>query len=82
MPVVLRVGRYKFWFYEADLDEPPHVHVGSAGSEAKFWLNPISQARARGFREHELNDIAKITLEHRGQLLLAWKEEKKKRDNR
>lgn len=82
MPVVLRVGGYKFWFYEADLDEPPHVHVGKAGSEAKFWLEPILQARSRGFREHELNDIAKITREHRGQLLASWREERRKRDNR
>lgn len=27
MPVVLRVKGYRFWFYEADLDEPPHVHI-------------------------------------------------------
>ncbi len=34
MPVVLRVSGYRFWFYEADLNEPPHVHVGKAGKEA------------------------------------------------
>lgn len=41
MPVILRVKGYRFWFYEADLDEPPHVHVGKAGMEAKYWLNPV-----------------------------------------
>ena len=46
MPVVLRVRGYKFWFYEADLGEPPHVHVGKDGKEAKFWLNPVKVARA------------------------------------
>ncbi len=25
MPVVLRVKGYKFWFYEADLDEPEEL---------------------------------------------------------
>ena len=34
MPVVLRVRGYKFWFYEAGLGEPPHVHVGKDGKEA------------------------------------------------
>lgn len=28
MPVILRIKGYRFWFYQADLDEPPHVHVG------------------------------------------------------
>lgn len=82
MPVVLRINGYKFWFYEADLDEPPHVHVGKAGNEAKFWLDPISQSKSRGFRQHELNDILKITREHQAGLLAAWKAEKKKRGNR
>jgi hypothetical protein len=35
MPVVLRVKGYRFWFYEADLDEPPHVHRFAARLHAK-----------------------------------------------
>ncbi len=38
MPVVLRVQGYKFWFYMADIIEPPHIHVGKDGNEAKSWL--------------------------------------------
>lgn len=53
MPVILRVKGYRFWFYEADLDEPPHVHVGKAGMEAKYWLNPVGLARSRKFRNQE-----------------------------
>ena len=36
MPVVLRVKGYKFWFYEADLNEPPYVHVGKESSDPGF----------------------------------------------
>ncbi len=82
MPVVLRVKGYRFWFYEADLNEPPHVHAGKAGMEAKYWLNPVSLARVRGFRQHELNEIERIIVAHRTDLLEAWEEEVKKRDNR
>ena len=57
MPVVLRVKGYKFWFYEVDLDEPPHVHVGREGKEAKFWLDPIKLARVGGFKPVELREI-------------------------
>ena len=40
MPVVFRYRGYRGWFYEADLTEPPHVHVGKDGKEAKYWLTP------------------------------------------
>ena len=49
MPVVLRIKGYRFSFYEADLDEPPHVHVRKAGNEAKYWLNPVDFQRREVF---------------------------------
>ena len=82
MPVVLRVNGYRFSFYEADLDEPPHVHVRKGGSEAKFWLAPIACARSRGFADHELNEIARLLDDHRVVLLEAWNNEDTKRGNR
>lgn len=60
MPVVLRIKGYKFWFYEADLDEPAHVHVGTDGKEAKFWLRPRRLARAGRFKPVELREIERI----------------------
>lgn len=82
MPVILRIKGYRFWFYQADLDEPPHVHVGKAGMEAKYWLSPVTLVKARGFRQHELNEIERIIVEHRNDLLEVWEREVKKRDNR
>jgi len=79
MPVVLRIKGYRFWFYEADLDEPPHVHVGKQSSEAKYWLNPVSLSKSRGFREHELTEIQKIVEEYRDEILEAWRKEEVKR---
>ena len=81
MPVILRIKGYRFWFYEADLDEPAHVHVGKAGKEAKFWLNPIFIARAGNFRNHELNEIERILAEWQEDLLDAWRQEQQKRGN-
>ena len=81
MPVVLRVKGYKFWFYEADLDEPPHVHVGMAGKEAKYWLEPIMRAKSRRFRKHELNEIERILSENMDTILRAWFQEQQKRGN-
>jgi hypothetical protein len=82
MPVVLRFRGYRFWFYEADLDEPPHIHVGKDGKEAKYWLIPIVLAKSRRFRDHELREIERILLEYQDDVLKAWRKEKRKRDNR
>ena len=82
MPVVLRIRGYRFWFYEADLDEPPHVHVGKQSGEAKYWLNPVALSKSRGFREHELADIQGILAEYSGEILEAWRREDVKRGHR
>lgn len=81
MPVVLRVKRYKFWFYEADLDEPPHVHVGAEGKEAKFWLTPVKVARSGRFKPVDLREIERIIEDNHDFLLRAWKKEQSKRAN-
>jgi hypothetical protein len=82
VPVVLRVSGYRFSFYEADLEEPPHVHVRKGRGEAKFWLVSVACARSRGFAEHELNEIARLLDEHRDAILQAWNDEEAKRGNR
>jgi hypothetical protein len=82
MPVVLRIKGYRFWFYEADLDEPPHVHVGKEGHEAKYWVPSVALARSRGFREHELNEIERILAEYQNNILEAWRREQVKRGHR
>lgn len=79
MPVVLRIKGYRVWFYEADLDEPPHVHVGKEGKETKYWMTPVVLARSRGFRDHELNEIAGILEEYQEDILVAWRKEQAKR---
>jgi hypothetical protein len=79
MPVVLRVKGYPCFFYEVDLNELPHVHVAKQGSEAKCWVNPIGLAKSRGFREHELNEIATILAERQEESLQVWQREQEKR---
>jgi len=81
MPVILRVKGYKFWFYEADLDEPPHVHVGRESREAKYWLKPVKLARAGKFKPAELRDIERIISDNLDFLLDAWAAEQSKRAN-
>ena len=82
MPVVLRGKGYKFWFYEADFDEPPHLHVGEEDREAKFWLNPVELARAGRLKPMELRETERLINDHYDFLLRAWEKEQSKRVNR
>ena len=79
MPVILRIKGYRFWFYEADLDEPPHVHVGKEGKQAKYWIAPIALARAGRFREYELTEIERILTIYQEDVLTAWRKEHRRR---
>lgn len=72
MPTVLQIGPYSFVFFSSDQPEPAHIHVKRDRQIAKFWLNPISLAKNRGFKEHELNRIVGLIEEHHQTLLEAW----------
>jgi hypothetical protein len=74
MPTVLGIGPYSFVFFSSDQGEPVHVHVKRDRQIVKFWLSPVSLAKNRGFKEHELNRITAIVEENRQQLIEAWHE--------
>ncbi len=74
MPTVLRSGRYRFFFFSNEGQEPPHIHVKAGGDEAKFWLSPVALAANYGFNAHELNEIQQLVDEYRELLLEAWNE--------
>ncbi len=72
MPTVLQIGPYSFIFFSSDRGEPSHIHVKRDRQIAKFWLEPISLEKNRGFKEHELNQIVKLVEENQTLLLDRW----------
>ena len=78
MPTILRIHGFRIGFFQADLAEPPHVHVRKQGGDAKVWLDPVEVAGSRGFRPHELNEVVRIIVEFRGLLMAAWVAEETK----
>ncbi|GAB4355991.1 MAG: hypothetical protein Fur0042_25270 [Cyanophyceae cyanobacterium] len=72
MPTVLQIGPYGFIFFSSDRGEPAHIHVKRDRQLAKFWLSPVSLAKNRGFKDHELNEMARLVEDHEQQLLEAW----------
>jgi hypothetical protein len=74
MPTVLRSGPYRFFFYSADSDEPPHIHVEREAKTAKFWLDPVRLQRSGGFSSGELQRIRNLVEQNRVYLLKSWNE--------
>jgi hypothetical protein len=73
-PTVLRIERYRFFFFSNEGHEPPHVHVQDAEKLAKVWLEPVLLAASTGFSPPELTRIRTLVAEHRDTLLEAWHE--------
>jgi hypothetical protein len=70
----LRSGPYRLFFYSADGNEPPHVHVEREQSEAKFWLDPVRLEISKGFGASELRQIERLVREEKEFLLKVWYE--------
>jgi hypothetical protein len=74
MPTILYDGPYAFVFFSSDKNEPLHVHVKRDQYIAKYWLQPISLAKNRGFAPHELAGIERFVVKHRATFVEAWNE--------
>lgn len=76
MPTVHRAGNLRFVIF-LDEHDPPHIHVFSAGGEAKLLLaGPDGRPAllwARGMDRGVLRQAMTETLAHRGKLHLAWR---------
>ena len=72
MPTVLRVGRFRFFFFSNEGQEPPHIHVQAGEDEAKFWLQPVRLAANYGFNTSELSQIQQLIQDHQQELVEAW----------
>jgi hypothetical protein len=75
MPTVKNIsGRYRFFFYSFDCNEPEHVHVQRENRVCKYWLIPVALARNDGFSARELNQIRAEVVRNVEKILEAWYE--------
>ena len=65
------MGRYRFFFFSNEAEEPPHIHVKAAEHEAKYWLLPVELAANFGFVGSELTRIEELVEEHVDDLMEA-----------
>lgn len=74
MPVILRIGAYRFYFYSHEPNEPPHIHIDRDNLSAKFWLQKVNLAQNIGFSAKELRKLQSLVIENQTKLLEAWDE--------
>ena len=74
MPTVKIIGRFRFHFYSADRNEPPHILVQAGRSRAKFWLQDVSLAYSYGLNDRDLNTVVRLVYENQETFLEAWHE--------
>ena len=75
MPTIKNIpGKYRFFFYSFDCNEPVHVHVQREEMVCKFWLEPVVLSKNHRFSPKELNQIRKTILDKREIIMEAWYE--------
>lgn len=74
MPNVLRIGKYRFFFFSREGNEPVHIHVESGDNYAKFWLEPVALAKSIGYSAREINEIKRLVLENVNIFKEKWHE--------
>ncbi|MFO7679443.1 MAG: DUF4160 domain-containing protein [Chloroflexota bacterium] len=73
MPTIRNIdGPYRLFFYSFDCNESRHVHVQREKMTCKFWLEPVSLARNRGFSAQELNRIRRLIVAYEEVIVEAW----------
>ena len=71
-PVVLRKGKFRFYFFSRE-ESRMHVHVYAADGEAKIWLEPaVELAQSYRFPKRDVTAILKIVVENQDALRNAW----------
>ena len=78
-PTVRIIGPHRFFFFSAEGNEPPHIHLETAENAAKYWLSPIELEWAFGYNSKELRQVRELIEENRDLFLEKWYEHLKRR---
>ncbi len=75
MPTVFRWKGYRFFWYQADGAEPPHVHIWKDCKECKIWLGSLEVAFNHGHPPVDLRALIAATEVNRDSFLEVWNEQ-------
>ena len=77
MPVKLRVGAVKLYVYGGE-HGLPHVHAIHGDKEARITIDDQVLLTNKGFKQREINDLAKAIAANAAVLMGEWNERNKK----
>ena len=72
MPTVFRWKGYRFFWYQADGGEPPHVHIWKDGKECKIWLESGELAYNHGHATADIRALRAVVEQERDHLMEIW----------
>ena len=68
----MRVGPYRFFFFSRE-EARMHVHIHSAGGEAKFWIEPtVALSAYTGLSKKQLRELQVLVEENENVIRNAW----------
>ena len=71
-PTVFREGPFRFFFFSLE-EARMHIHVHSAGGEAKFWIEPsVELSESHGFRKTDIARMEELIRDHENDIRDAW----------
>ena len=73
MHTLLKVDGFKFYFWTQESFEPAHFHVSKGGASAKWWLDPLREAWAKGLSDEDKARIAELAAANAGSWLGEWR---------
>jgi hypothetical protein len=75
MPKPLEEGRFVFYFYSNEGNEPCHTHVRKGDGVGKIWLEPdLATVYFEGFSSKEIKRINQIVFDNFELLKRKWYE--------
>jgi len=74
MPTILRIKKYRLFFFSNEGNEFPHIHIESGENYAKFWLEDVAIAKSIGYNAKEINEIKVIIFENISIIKDKWNE--------
>lgn len=74
MPTVLKEKEFRFFFFENDREETPHIHVELDNKYAIFWLRPLELEKSIGYTAGEINEIKNLLKVNMAAAMEKWNE--------
>jgi len=74
MPTAWRHSGHRFFFFSNEGNEPPHIHVETGESYAKFWLNPVALVKSAGYNAKQLRELRELVEKNRRLFTEKWHE--------